>query len=349
MSLTKASYSMITGAPVNVLDFGAVGDGVIDDTAAFNAAMASGENIYIPSGTYKISTLAVPNKKMLIHGDGIDATILQTTGTYGVNFDHFNSTYLNRFSVIENLTVNAAVGTTAMLVNNLGIRANNLYLYGGAKGLWIASSVLGQYQNIVAAGSFYTILIQTSPTTVGSAEVVWLNTFTDVSCNPNNPLDFPQGFSVSAGIAAYFFNNTLINLDVEKCNIGVNLLGSSGTRNTFINFWSEYNTSYHVFEAAGCTNTWINPWFSTSGGFIPFQINAESWYQDGNTLVKPTKLTQITWNALDTGVTWGVARNSPEGVLTAPPGSLYTNTVGGASTTLYVKESGTGNTGWVAK
>lgn len=40
---------------------------------------------------------------------------------------------------------------------------------------------------------------------------------------------------------------------------------------------------------------------------------------------------------------------SPEGVITAPPGSTYTNSNGGAGTTFYVKESGTGNTGWVAK
>jgi hypothetical protein len=40
---------------------------------------------------------------------------------------------------------------------------------------------------------------------------------------------------------------------------------------------------------------------------------------------------------------------SPEGVLTAGIGSLYTNTAGGSGTTLYVKESGGGNTGWVAK
>lgn len=40
---------------------------------------------------------------------------------------------------------------------------------------------------------------------------------------------------------------------------------------------------------------------------------------------------------------------SPQGVITAPPGSLYTNTSGGSGTTLYVKESGTGNTGWAAK
>lgn len=40
---------------------------------------------------------------------------------------------------------------------------------------------------------------------------------------------------------------------------------------------------------------------------------------------------------------------SPEGVVTAGIGSLYTNSGGGASTTLYVKTSGTGNTGWTAK
>lgn len=40
---------------------------------------------------------------------------------------------------------------------------------------------------------------------------------------------------------------------------------------------------------------------------------------------------------------------SPEGVVTAPPGSTYRNTSGGAVTSFYVKESGTGNTGWIAK
>lgn len=40
---------------------------------------------------------------------------------------------------------------------------------------------------------------------------------------------------------------------------------------------------------------------------------------------------------------------SPEGVKAAPVGSIYLRTDGGASTVLYVKESGAGNTGWVAK
>jgi hypothetical protein len=39
----------------------------------------------------------------------------------------------------------------------------------------------------------------------------------------------------------------------------------------------------------------------------------------------------------------------PEGVVTAPVGSVFLRTDGGAGTTFYVKESGTGNTGWAPK
>lgn len=49
------------------------------------------------------------------------------------------------------------------------------------------------------------------------------------------------------------------------------------------------------------------------------------------------------------GVTERQGTGSPEGIVTAIVGSRFYRTDGGASTTLYVKESGTGNTGWVAK
>jgi hypothetical protein len=54
-------------------------------------------------------------------------------------------------------------------------------------------------------------------------------------------------------------------------------------------------------------------------------------------------------NALDDArVLTGVG--SPEGVVTASVGQLYTDTAGGAGTTLYVKESGVNTkTGWAAK
>jgi hypothetical protein len=46
---------------------------------------------------------------------------------------------------------------------------------------------------------------------------------------------------------------------------------------------------------------------------------------------------------------WYTGTGTPEGVVTATVGSLFSRTDGGATTTLYVKTSGTGNTGWTAK
>lgn len=45
---------------------------------------------------------------------------------------------------------------------------------------------------------------------------------------------------------------------------------------------------------------------------------------------------------------WG-GPGTPEGVVTAAPGAVFLRSNGGAGTTFYVKESGTGNTGWVGK
>lgn len=44
------------GDVVNVKDFGAVGDGVTDDTGAFTTAGATGRNILIPAGSYVLSS-----------------------------------------------------------------------------------------------------------------------------------------------------------------------------------------------------------------------------------------------------------------------------------------------------
>lgn len=56
MSLTKATYSMIDGAAYNVLDFGADPTGVASSVAAFNAALANGGTVYVPTGVYKLDS-----------------------------------------------------------------------------------------------------------------------------------------------------------------------------------------------------------------------------------------------------------------------------------------------------
>ena len=72
--LTKASYSMITGAPLNLLDYGAVGDGVTDDTAAITAWVqelcANELEGYAPPGKYLFSSTIILDGKCSILGAG---------------------------------------------------------------------------------------------------------------------------------------------------------------------------------------------------------------------------------------------------------------------------------------
>jgi hypothetical protein len=48
------------------------------------------------------------------------------------------------------------------------------------------------------------------------------------------------------------------------------------------------------------------------------------------------------------GYTTSVGRGSPEGVVAAPPGSDFRNLDGGVGSTLWVKQVGSDNQGWVA-
>lgn len=72
MALTKATHAMIDGATVNVKDYGAVGDGVTDDTSAIQTALNSNlGSIYFPKGTYLIQPLTIPGNTT-IKTEGFD-------------------------------------------------------------------------------------------------------------------------------------------------------------------------------------------------------------------------------------------------------------------------------------
>lgn len=86
MSLTKVSYSMIDGASINVLDYGADPTGSADSYAAFVAALAAGSNVYVPEGTYKLTqTLSITGEKLFYgptsSSSSLQLAVLNFTGT----------------------------------------------------------------------------------------------------------------------------------------------------------------------------------------------------------------------------------------------------------------------------
>lgn len=110
MSLTKVSYSLIDGAPVNVLDYGAVGDGTTNNYSAFVGALAAAatlqSTVYVPPGVYNISSaslgangLVIGNNVSLI-GQPNESKIV-VTGTTPCNlFRSSNASNIGLFGLV---------------------------------------------------------------------------------------------------------------------------------------------------------------------------------------------------------------------------------------------------------
>mgnify|MGYP003624690181 CR=1 FL=1 len=102
---------------VSVKDFGAVGDGVVDDTAAIQAAidgLSSGGTIFFPSGTYNHTGLTIDNNALVFKGNSRNV-ILEYTGAGtavsvvdDVDYCEFHSLYFNATS--ETTTMFAFAG-----------------------------------------------------------------------------------------------------------------------------------------------------------------------------------------------------------------------------------------------
>ena len=70
---------------ISVKDFGAVGNGVADDTTAIQAAVnatPTGTTIYFPAGTYLVSNSITINKPLVVRGAGPGSFVADTGGSY---------------------------------------------------------------------------------------------------------------------------------------------------------------------------------------------------------------------------------------------------------------------------
>jgi hypothetical protein len=132
---------------VSVKDFGAVGDGVTDDTAAIQAALDAGDVIVIPYGTYICHGLTCAGKTIVSES----ATLKQKTG----DEDEAVLTFTGTSRLQGHLDVDL----------NTGIRANHVVQVNGVH-TYVESIYI--YNGTNAVGGFYAFAILAGDVVAGS-------------------------------------------------------------------------------------------------------------------------------------------------------------------------------------
>jgi hypothetical protein len=240
---------------VSVKDFGAVGDGVADDTAAIQAAIdaamvGTGCNTYFPSGTYKVTgTLTIPNvvnAKAVVYGSGA-----QINSTHnGVLFDN-QSLWVS----FRDLTL---VGPGRAQANSLGIQ-------GTAYDWYLENVSISDFQVGYRANGGNQLLLKCF--FGGNGKCVWPSVFANIisidSCyfsTSDYGVYVPNNFG--PGPVTYVAQVCIYNTAMEVCGTSVYSVGIN--RLSVENSWFEQETTGSLV----LTDT---PLLSVNSNYVNFQ------------------------------------------------------------------------------
>jgi hypothetical protein len=241
MALTKVSYSMIKGAPANVLDYGADPTGAADSTAAFTAAFAVSNMVYVPSGSYDLATtITIPPYGQIV-GAGIDNTTITATG----NNVAFVLQYWSQLRELK--VVKAGTHTTNLIeVGSVTLDAgraviSDVWVQGaGADGIQLIYGNLGLLQNVVSISNG----LNGIRFLAGSGDLnAWtLQGYIDLRGNGNDGLRIEGGTSSGDNLCSK--SNFISGVtSQENGQYGVYI----GTRSNLVSCYTELNTVADVY------------------------------------------------------------------------------------------------------
>jgi len=294
-------------------DFGVVGNGIVDDTAAIQAAMDAFDDVVLPPGTYKITTLRFKRNNQKLRGSGFGNTTISSVTSGTGSSIIANNTPGTTLIGCELTDIKVVAGSLAIgfVVDwqhiQLG-KIERVWVYGG-----------GNNCTGFALGATWSVTECTYNTVIG--------------CYVGNVL---KGFSFGDGANS----NTIINCRAQPGYAGGHgffLFGTAAGRisnNVFIGGGTEYpgNISGGFYLGQGSDSTVVTGHrFESLGTAIDVQSTALDSYLIGN------YFSSNTFTVLDAGTR--TIRQDVGGIYIGP------NKVLGARETGWTTGTGTANKG----
>ncbi len=246
-TMTVDNLVTSNGPQVNVMAYGAKGDGVTDDSAAFNAAIASlggnGGTIIVPSGKFAINILITQPNVRIEGQSAYGGNASGSSSSAGVKFVPYNTA----LPVIQ-------IGNDSGYVN--GVALDNFGINGlgpngyGTTGLYLAGGAIRNYFTNVQVQNFTSYGIKLmAGTTYPTSENYFTNLIVQMPSAQGIAgigLYYPTGGSYTT--ANYFSN---VNVTSGNSGYAIEIDGADGN---FSNMWVQVggdNHGIHFLSTSG--------------------------------------------------------------------------------------------------